>query len=309
MITKEEIDKNINTEWKLTPAFQKDSRYGICRFIIDIIQKLKLPKEIASLAMLLTNYFFIKKSYFNYDKLTLACAAILLSSKTRTSSTQIFDNLCSEYSIIYNKIHKEDRNNQRLMECPQDINKIKEQIGSYELMLLKQFNYFLPDEFPFDYIHVYSSILYPNNEEEMANFSIKIACDSYFTFVNNLYKSHIVALSCLIIAAKFLSIPSLLDENFPYLNKMKIVNLKNISEDKFIKLLFQFNDEPFTLIEESKNKKNEEEENEYFDNLTLSEKLYPGLQMNELLDCVSMIIDYYEDMDQQNENIEIQQKK
>ena len=58
MITKEEITNNINSEWQITLKYQKESRYGLCKFIIEVCQKINLSDETASLAMLLTNFFF-----------------------------------------------------------------------------------------------------------------------------------------------------------------------------------------------------------------------------------------------------------
>ena len=147
MITKEEIKNNINTEWNISLDFQKESRYGLCKFIVDISQKINLSYETASLAMLITNYFYIKNCYFNFNKLTMACASLLLSSKNETSQSK-FNDICKEYSIIHNKEIGTD-----------GLHKIKEHIGKYEIILLKQLNYNLPEEFPYDLIYVYSEIL------------------------------------------------------------------------------------------------------------------------------------------------------
>ena len=187
MISKEEITHNINSEWQITLNYQKKSRYGLCKFIIEVCQKINLSDETASLAMLLTNFFFIRKCYFNYDKLTAACAAILLSSKTQISQSK-FNDICKEYSNIQGKIIG-----------PEGVHKIKEQIGKYEIILLKELNFNVPEEFPFDYIYVYSDLLYPDNEQEIIYLAIKIGNDSYFTYANNIYKNYVVALACLVI--------------------------------------------------------------------------------------------------------------
>ena len=135
MISKEEITNNINSEWQLTLSYQKETRYGLCKFIIETCQKINSSDETASLAMLLTNFFFIKKCYFNYDKLTLACAAILLSSKTQTSQNKL-NEICKEYYNYQNKLIG-----------PEGIHKLKEEIGKYEIFLLKQLNFNIPEEF------------------------------------------------------------------------------------------------------------------------------------------------------------------
>lgn len=286
MITKEDIKNNINTEWNISLNFQKESRYGLGKSIIDISQKINLSYEAACLAMLITNYFFIKNCYFNYNKLTMACAALLLSSKNETSQSK-FNDICKEYSIILNKgIGMEG------------LHQIKEQIGKYEIILLKQLNYNVPEEFPYDFIYVYSELLYPNNAQEIANFGIKIANDSYFTYANNIYKNYVVALSCIIIAAKFLDIPTILDENYKYIVNMKKIHKKNISVEEFNRALIQYDNQSLRM----KDSIEEEDilEDDYFEKLSLTEKLYPNLKMEELLDCIIMITEFYEDMNEKD---------
>ena len=190
MITKEEITNNINSEWQITLNYQKESRYGLCKFIIEVCQKINLSDETASLAMLLTNFFFIKKCYFNYDKLTTACAAILLASKTQTSLSK-FNDICKEYSNIQSKLIGSE-----------GFHKIKEQIGKYEIFLLKELNFNVPEEFPFDLIYVYADLLYPDNEQEIIDLATKIANDSYFAYANNIYKTYVVDLACLVYFCK-----------------------------------------------------------------------------------------------------------
>lgn len=296
MISKEEIEKNINSEWQITLDYQKESRYGLCKFIVEVCQRTNLSNETASLAMLMTNYFFIKKCYFNYDKLTTACAAILLASKAQTSQSK-FNDICKEYSNTLNKIKKDNPSIYR----PEDNHKIKEQIGKYEIFLLKQLNFNLPEEFPFDYVYVYSELLYPDNEQEVSNLAIKIANDSYFTYANNVYKNYVVALSCIVIASRFLDIPSILEDNFKHLNNMRKINTKNITPEEFNKLLSQYDNQPTKQIEGDIGGDNKTEDDKYFDSLTLCQKLHPELKMENLIDCMSMIISFYEDMDKQEE--------
>lgn len=284
MLTKEEIRNNINTEWHLPLESQKEYRYHLCTFILNISQKIGLSYDTCSLAMLISNYFFIKNLYFNYNKLTMACSAILLSSKNETSQNK-FNDICKEYSIIHNK------------GVEPDFHKIREIIGKYEILLYKQLNYNIPREFPYDLINAYSSLLYPNNEQEMMNTGTKVANDSFFTYANNIYKNYVVALACLIITSKFLDIPSILDENFKNINNMKKINKKNISEKEFEKALIQYENK-YNIKENGVI----EEEDDYFEKLTVCQKLYPGLEMDDLLDCVLMILEFYEDMNYKNTN-------
>lgn len=295
MIDKKEIENNINSEWQITLKYQEESRLGLAKFIIETCQKINVSNETASLAILITNFFFIRKCYFNYDKLTTACASILLASKTQTSQSKLND-ISREYSSALNKI-KKDNNPYH----PEDSRKIKEQIGRYEIFLLKELNFNIPQEFPFDYVYVYSELLYPNNEQEVANVAIKIAHDSYLTYVNNIYKSYVVALSCIVIAARFLDIPTFLEDNFKFINNMQKINTKGISAKDFDKLLIQYDNQPNNnIIDELEKKENEN----YFNGLNLYQKLHPELKMEQLMDCIDMIIKFYEEMNEKDNKIE-----
>jgi hypothetical protein len=296
MISKEEIIHNINSEWQITLNYQKESRYSLCKFIIEVCQKINLSDETASLAMLLTNFFFIKKCYFNYDKLTTACAAILLSSKTQISQIK-FNDICKEYSNIQGRII-----------CREEVHKIKEQIGKYEIFLLKELNFNVPEEFPFDYIYVYSDLLYPDNEQEIIYFAIKIGNDSYFTYVNNIYKNYVVALACLIISARILDLPSILEKDFKNINNMKKIYKKNISEKEFNKILSQYNNQSYLKSNENEEGENKNDDKNYFENLPLCQKLHPNLQMDDLLDCINLIIEFYDDMNEKKNNNDYNKK-
>lgn len=250
MISKEEITNNINSEWQLTLSYQKETRYGLCKFIIETCQKINSSDETASLAMLLTNFFFIKKCYFNYDKLTLACAAILLSSKTQTSQNKL-NEICKEYYNYQNKLIG-----------PEGIHKLKEEIGKYEIFLLKQLNFNIPEEFPFDYIYIYADLLFPDNVQNIILLGIKVANDSYFTLANNIYKNYVVALASLVISAKFLGVPNILEKDYKYINNMKRLHKKNITESEFNSTLSQYNN-LFNIKKEKEDDSNKKEEEEY----------------------------------------------
>ena len=284
MISKEEINHNINSEWQISLSYQKESRYGLCKFIIETCQKINSSDETASLAMLLTNFFFIKKCYFNYDKLTLACAAILLSSKTQTSQNK-FNEICKEYSNYQSKVIG-----------PEGVHKIKEEIGKYEIILLKELNFHIPEEFPFDYIYVYADLLFPDNEQEIINLGIKIANDSFFTLVNNIFKNYVVALGSLIISAKFLEIPNFLEENYKYINNMKRFHKQNITEFEFNIALSQYNNQYYLNKEKDENDINKKEEEEYFQKLNIYQKLHPFLNKEDLFQCIQLILEFYDDI-------------
>ena len=291
MISKEEIKLNINSEWHIPLDTQKQYRYGLCRFIINTCQKINLSYETASLAMLIINHFFIKNLYFNFNKLTIACSALLLSSKNETSQSK-FNDIWKEYSFTGNKG----------LESAEEPHKIKEHIGKYEIYILKQLNYNIPEEFPYDFIYAYSDLLYPDNSQEISNVSIKVAVDSYFTYANNIYKSYVVAIACLVIAAKFLEIPTVFEENFKHIDNMRKIHRKNISIEEFNKELSQY-DSQFILRRNNKQEYSTEED-DYFRKLSLHQKLHPSLKIDDLIECIYMIMEYYEDMrDKSNLNL------
>lgn len=297
MISKEEIRNNINSEWKIPLQSQNKSRYGLCKYIVEVCQKMNLSQNTASLAMLITNYFFIKNCYFNYDKLSLACSALLLACKAKSSQSRLKE-ICDEYNLIKSKTS--------VMETP---HKVKQHIGKYELYLLKTLDYNIPDDFPYDFINVYSEILYPNNDQEISNLSTKIANDSFFTLANNVYKNNTVALACIVVAAKFLDIPTILDENFKYLDNMKRVNKRKMTEEEFNKELYQYDNSAWINKEEKNDEMHidKDGEDEYFEKLSFCEKLYPNMKMEDVLGCIKLIIDFYEDMSNE-ENKDVKAK-
>ena len=46
----------------------------------------------------------------------------------------------------------------------------------------------------------------------------------------------------------------------------------------------------------------DDNDEEYFEKLSLCEKLYPNMKMEDLLDCIKMIIGFYEDMNKPEED-------
>jgi hypothetical protein len=64
-----------------------------------------------------------------------------------------------------------------------------------EVTLLKCLNFNINISIPHEFIYVYAAILYPDNEEDIVQFSIKISNDSFHTYSNLLYKSYVIAVS------------------------------------------------------------------------------------------------------------------
>ena len=292
MIEKNEINNNINTQWKIPDEKLKEYKYGLCKFILDKSYELNLSKKTVACAMQIVNYFFIKNCYFSYDKLTIACAGLTLSLKLKT----IEKTLLSKVFDIYILNKKEEIKNKYNINEKKEIIKFKNNILNAEINIMKLFNNSLPDKFPFEYIYLYSKILYPNNDEDVYNFSCKICVDSYFTYANNVYQNYVVALACIFISSMFLDIKNFLDKSFKCLEKMKYIHEKNINEEQFINALYQFIDDPAQLLLKEKGIDNEKNKENYFNSLSLDKKIHPFLKMDDLLECIEMISNFYDDI-------------
>ena len=306
MIKKEEIYQNINSEWQISLELQKKSRYGLARLINDMCLRNNLNEDISSIAINLCNYFFIKKCLLNYDKLTLACAAILITTKAY-NSTLNFTDIATEYLHYYKKIFQEsfggsnNYNNEELI-------KTKEKIGAYEVYLLKTLNFEINIDLPFDFVYIYCAILYPDNKKDMFDISIKVAHDSFYTYANNIYSLYTVALSCIIIAAKIIELPTLLDKNFDNINNLRKINTIEVrnNEKEFNKRLVNFEN---YIVNKNSDDVKMKDDDDYFDKLSPSEKAHPLVKVDEILDCIEMINEFYLDMKDLCIKIESDKKK
>ena len=81
---------------------------------------------------------------------------------------------------------------------------------------------------------------------------------------------------------------------------MKRINKKNITENEFNKILSQYNNQLYMKENENEENENKNEEEKYFESLSLCQKLHPSLKMDDLLDCVKLIAEFYEDMCDKN---------
>jgi hypothetical protein len=207
---------------------------------------------------------------------------------------------------MYISGHKEEMKNKIIASEKKEIIKFKNKLLDAEIAIMQLFNNSLPDKFPFEYIYLYSKLLYPDNDEEIYNFSRRICIDSYFTYANNIYQNYVVALACIFISAKFLDIKTFLEKNFKHLEKFKYMhdmNEKNSNEEQYINALYQFIDDPALLLLNEKGIDNDKEKEEYFNSLSLDKKIHPLLKMDDLFECIEMITDFYEDIKKNYEEI------
>lgn len=156
--------------------------------------------------------------------------------------------------------------------------------------LLKTLNFQISFNLPYDYIYVYSALLYPDNENDILKYAFRIANDSFYTYANLIYKNYVVALGCIVLAAKFLAIPGVLDKNFKHIDNMKAFSIPPSTEEEFNKKLLNFENKTLNISNVQDNTES------YFDILEFHKKLHPYLELNDLYDCIDMLVEFYEDM-------------
>ncbi len=105
-----------------------------------------------------------------------------------------------------------------------------------------------------------------------------------------------VAVACIILAAKFLALPTPLDKNFRNIENMKMFSMPPATEEEFNKRLLNYENKSFhldnTVFFGGSITSNE---NSYFDILEWNKKIHPYMEMDDLIDCINVIVGYYED--------------
>jgi hypothetical protein len=217
--------------------------------------------------MIYTHYFFIKKSYFNYDKYIIACASILLACKYENIQGKLHD-ISRNYIKSHYKILGKVPPSIKL----EDIQKIKDNICASETRVLKSLNFDLYVNLPNYFIGVYAAILYPDNDD-VYSYAMKISYESFYTYANLIFKPYCVAISCIILSAKTLNLPSVMDSNFAHINNMKVFFFPPSSEDEFNRKLLSFENKSLETNETGKS---------YFDIYEWNKKLHPFLEIKDL---------------------------
>ena len=115
-------------------------------------------------------------------------------------------------------------------------------------------------------------------------------------------------MASLIISAKFLDIPNILEKDYKYINNMKRIHKKNITESEFNIALSQYNNKYYLKKENEENYINKIEEEKYFESLNTYQKLHPFLKEEDLFDCIKLIIEFYEDINKTSNNNDINNK-
>lgn len=72
---------DLNSAQNIDDKLQTDLRLGNCQFITDVAKELKFTQETTSLAILYTDLFFKVRSFLDYEREIICCAALFLSAK------------------------------------------------------------------------------------------------------------------------------------------------------------------------------------------------------------------------------------
>jgi hypothetical protein len=127
----------------------------------------------------------------------------------------------------------------------------------------------------------------------MLRYALKICNDSFFTYVNNLFKNYVVAIACIMLAARFLSLPSINEKTFKYLDNMKILHIPPAEEGEFNERLLKFANKTLPAEQNSSNES-------YFDILEWNKKLHPYMSLTDLSECIKLLVDFYDDVNTRN---------
>jgi len=108
----------------------------------------------------------------------------------------------------------------------------------------------------------------------------------------------VVAVACIIIAAKFLALPTPFDKNFRNTENMKMFSMPPATEEEFNKRLLNYENKSFHLdntVFFGLSGSMTTNENSYFDILEWNKKIHPYMEIDDLTDCIRVILEYYED--------------
>jgi hypothetical protein len=86
-----------------------------------------------------------------------------------------------------------------------------------------------------------------------------------------------------------------MDKNFKHLDNMKHFHIPPATEDEFNRRLVSFENK--TLSAEKVNA-----ESSYYDILDWNKKVHPNLELNDLTECLIMMVDYYDEANRKYES-------
>ncbi|CAI2376594.1 unnamed protein product [Moneuplotes crassus] len=206
-----EIKENINTFQGIALETQQELRTQNCYVIIQIATGFNdhVSKLIVSGAMVLINYFFVNRSYYEYDRVLMCTAALYLSTKMNGQHRRI-----EYYAFGYHNINNKLTNGDEIIKPLSDEMKeeIIEKITNAELQIVKTM--FGKDggmvgvDLPYKYISDYVYKLFKkeniNNIFYLATWIVNDAC---FTVLPLTFGPKEIAFACVIIASRQLGCP------------------------------------------------------------------------------------------------------
>lgn len=101
-----EAQLDVNSTHNISVEEQQKLRLGNSQFIIDVAKELKLNQENTALAILYTDLFFKVRSYLDYEREIIACAALFLAAKILYQKTRIQMFFTAQRTIRYKMANK-----------------------------------------------------------------------------------------------------------------------------------------------------------------------------------------------------------
>jgi hypothetical protein len=126
------------------------------------------------------------------------------------------------------------------------------------------------------------------------DFALKISNDSFYTYMGLIYKNYVVAIACIVVAAKFLSLPSVMDQNFKNLENMRSFAEPPVEEEEFNSRLLSFENRSLNQSKDNISL-NYGNNKSYFDILDWNKKIHPYMNVDDLLNCINMLYETYDD--------------
>ena len=205
-----EIKHNINSFHGTSIEEQEKLRMNNCWFINDVSLQLRDPVQRLTLSssMLITNYFFVKKDYMEYDRYLIWVASLFLASKLNNEHKSI-DYFVLAYSKVMNRI-KEISTDPPLL--PEEKEKITNSIIAHELLIFKEMfekegSIIGIDLGCYKYVHEYIRSLFQEKEYYfISQYAVTYVNDWFFTLAPLLYGEKEIALACVLLASRQLGI-------------------------------------------------------------------------------------------------------
>ncbi|KAL4460518.1 hypothetical protein ABPG74_000269 [Tetrahymena malaccensis] len=188
---------NKNSELEISPEVQKKIMDGNAAFIIDLIASLKIPSfTISSLGIQLVNYFFIGKSYLNYDRFIYCAAALMLAFKIKEQDHYRLK------PIIMGYYQQAPRRDQTQIMNDTIYQQIKNKICIAESKLLKAIQFEFDIQLPFDFLQTIIEFCNEKDQDkERIYYATKvISYDSFRSYAPLIFKPQIIAVSAFMIS-------------------------------------------------------------------------------------------------------------